>query len=327
LVAPRGAVYNAAVDDSRPSASFGSQSQPAAVRCTHCGKQVEGARVGGLDGLGFTCLTCQLLATPVIPPPPDLNLKRNRWLVIAAFGGIAAICVGVVGFLLHRRTQQILEADYPVVALASQRATLESGARTWAAGRATLLANLAAFHPPDELRGTAACPLSIELPIGGEPPIPESFASLAVESQDPDSHIESMLEVNGELPGRVGSQIEAFLEAAERGRFRTATGRDHLLRAISSPLVVLKLTDDQDPELATEEGLDVFRPGHRAGTAYVFDPQTGALRCAGRFDARSSESVRAKSTMYGFGNQFEALAQDFDEQVTRAIQSSLRAIE
>ena len=87
-----------------------------------------------------------------------------------------------------------------------------------------------------------------------------------------------------------------MLAAAARGRFRTAEARDHVIEAMGGGFVVARL--------------HTFSSGVAAGTAYAFDPATGALRCAGGFRTVGDASV----------------IRDFSAQTEREILGSLRAV-
>jgi hypothetical protein len=68
-------------------------------------------------------------------------------------------------------------------------------------------------------------------------------------------------------------------------------------------------------------------PGRRAGTAYVFDKQTGKLRCAGRFEAASSESVAIVESNWGNGSEDDAIEIDFQNNTIKAIAEAVHAVE
>jgi hypothetical protein len=96
----------------------------------------------------------------------------------------------------------------------------------------------------------------------------------------------------------------------------------------SDALVVVELTANDAPKVVGDGADQAFEGGHRAGVAYAFDRQSGELRCAGRFEARSSDSVAVLSGGYGaLGNESESLQRDFEAQVDREIAKALRVVD
>lgn len=197
------------------------------------------------------------------------NSPRRRLWPWAAGTAVVAL-VGTFGYqhVSARAERAQHEARYPIVATAADNVVLERETERWRAGRERLLANLAAFDAPaiESMTGIGACPLAKAT---------SSAASVDDGSTiDPDAAIATQLIL---LPGEeldgldvvARTEIDAMLAAAARGRFRTAEARDHVLASLSGALVVARL--------------HTFSHGVAAGTAYAFDPATGALRCSGSF--------------------------------------------
>lgn len=219
--------------------------------------------------------------TAPVPVPVDTTRlpRRSRRLAWVAGAAVVAM-VGTLGYAQlstdgHRAQ---LEADYPIVATAAEHVVLEREAERWTAGRERLLASLAAFEAPavDAMAGVGACPLAAAT-VGATDT--DDAATI-----DPDAAITTQLVL---LPGEqltgldvvARPELDAMLAAAERGRFRTAAARDHVLAALSGAFVVAHL--------------DTYTASSATGTAYAFDPRTGELRCSGTFqaqgDARATE--------------------------------------
>ncbi|HEY4180434.1 MAG TPA: hypothetical protein VGM90_26505 [Kofleriaceae bacterium] len=87
---------------------------------------------------------------------------------------------------------------------------------------------------------------------------------------------------------------------------------------------MIRLDEQRDPELDREH--DTVSPGVLAGTAYAFDPSTGALRCAGAFRA-TSPTVPTLSRYAGLDAAEAAARTDFARSVESAVVDSLRSID
>lgn len=215
------------------------------------------------------------------------------WLIGAALVAGA----GIAGYALYANRQEraAFDARYPILVSSDDAAALDREVDRWNRGKAKLLATLATFQPPavETMTGAGACPLAIEGPLSNDP-------DLHTRSADPDAELTTRMillpqESFGTLDTLVRPEIEAIVAAAERGRFQTREGHDHVLSAIRGGVLVVQLTE--------------LTPASAAGAAYAFDPGTGQLRCAGTFRSESSN------------------LHELDAETERAIARSLRAID
>jgi hypothetical protein len=163
------------------------------------------------------------LATPIVRLPlaegtaPAARIAAPRlrgWIA-----GVTALAVALAAsYALYVRTSQreALDAAYPVVATASEAATLEREIVRWSTGERRLAGTLARFEPPalDSLVGAGACML------GGEGTIPTRFAA------GPD------------LATEVRAWMDDTLAVARRGRFASDAARDQLLGRLAGPVLV-----------------------------------------------------------------------------------------
>lgn len=258
--------------------------------------------------------------------------RRRRWPFVAAGLAIAAAAAITYVASAKRDARRDLETRYPIAASATQQAQLADGAARWTKGRTRLLATLAAFDAPElsTLKGVGACQLDTarsdderarsSLVTDGEAP--------AWDDRDLDVTLRHVIlpdESLGDLAALARPEIDQLIAAAERGRFQTAAGRDHVLHALDGAFVLVRVTELHQPEL--DRAHDGVVPGVLAGTAYAFDPTSGALRCAGSFRATSSANAGSPSHYAGLDRANEAVIHDFEAQVESAIVASLRAVD
>lgn len=97
-----------------------------------------------------------------------------------------------------------------------------------------------------------------------------------------------------------------------------------MLNALGGAFVIVRADEMRMPEL--DRARDSIAPGVFAGTAYAFDPATGALGCAGSFRATSS-SISTLSNFSGLDRAHEAAVRDFEGQAEAAIVASLRSVD
>lgn len=258
--------------------------------------------------------------------------RRRTWPSVVA--GVAIAATATVAYAVYgtREARREREAQYPIAATTDEKAQLAAGAERWSRGRAQLLATLAAFDAPalDTLKGVGACTLHTSrsademarasLVSDGEAP--------AWDDRDLDVSLRHVIlpdETVGDLAALARPEVDHLIAAAQRGRFRTPAGRDHIVRSLGGALVVVRVSELHPPELDREH--DAFAPGVMAGTAYAFDPATGALRCAGAFRATSSDTLGALSSYTGLDRAHEAAIRDLDTQVEAALGFSLRSVD
>jgi hypothetical protein len=243
---------------------------------------------------------------------------RRVWPYVVAVAVSGAAALGGYTVYAKREARRDLERRYPIAATASEQTQLANGSARWSQGRSRLLASLAAFDAPElaTLKGVGACTLSIT--TGASPS----------DDRDLDISLRRVIlpgESFGDLASIARPEIDHLIAAAERGRFQTIAGRDHVVRSLGGAFVVVRVDERRLPEL--DRAHDAIAPGVLAGTAYAFDPASGALRCAGAFRATSSESIGSLSGFSGLDRAQDAAIRDFDIQVETSIVSSLRSID
>jgi hypothetical protein len=306
--------------------------------CARCGKPADNS---GLPP--YLCLTCQLVTADPAPPPVAHRERRRSkwpWLVVAAVvvgGGITAL---VVANRHHQR--EMLELRYPIAATPAQQTLLRTEAAKWRAGKAALLATLREFQPKPPAESGQPCPLALAIPSEAAYESASMDAKLkSASDRDPDESLVLAHVYVTAIADRVDEQLAILLDTADRARFHSVRGRRLAIAATALPLIVMVLTDNTRPKLGDEnEVIDgvrfgshkAYTPGHRAGTAYVFDKQTGKLRCAGAFTASSSDSVmtvQEHDPTFGgqWGTEAEALELDLEDNTIAAIRAAVHAVE
>jgi hypothetical protein len=250
--------------------------------------------------------------------------RRRVWPFAAA--ALALVATGAIAYATHakRESRRDLEGRYPIAVTDDEQAQLATGAARWSHGKHRLLANLATFEAPDlaTLKGIGACTLQTrrsddELARADSPSDDED---LAVSLR----HVIAPGEPMTDLASIARPAIDQLITAAERERFETVAGKDHILYALGGAFVVVRVDEMREPEL--DRAHDAIAPGVLAGTAYAFDPGSGELRCAGSFRATSSSAIRL-SSFSGLDSAREAAIRDFATQVETSIASSLRSID
>ncbi len=236
--------------------------------------------------------------TAPVAMPSAVTSAPRIWPWLA--GAVVAAGAFTAYLLLAQRSERAaFEERFPIVADAGERDTLDQGAARWSHGKARLLASLSQFTPPalDTLTGAGACPLAIDrtndLPT----------------TDDPDAAITTRLIV---LPGEsrdgldalASDEIERMLAAAERARFRTDEGRTRVLQTIRGAFVVAMIAEHTVPGLGREGDVQL---GSAVGTAFAFDPGTGALRCAGSFRTSADEKTFEASTITAIASSLRAV--------------------
>ncbi|MGE0397756.1 MAG: hypothetical protein AB7T06_13625 [Kofleriaceae bacterium] len=256
---------------------------------------------------------------------------RRAWPFVAAGLAVAAAALGGYAMYAKREARRELEVRYPIAATAAQQSRLESGAARWSQGRDRLLATLATFDAPDlaTLKGVGACTLDVSRTADEV-----ARAALVSDAEAPSwddrdldvslRHVVLPDESLGDLAALARPEIDQLIDAAERGRFQTVAGRDHILHAVGGAFVVVRVDELRMPEL--DRANDALAPGVLVGTAYAFDPASGALRCAGTVRAVSSQ-IGTLSGFSGLDRAREAAIRDFEVRVEASIVSSLRSVD
>jgi hypothetical protein len=265
------------------------------------------------------------VAIPYRPAP------RRAWPFVVAALGVAAAAVGAYAIYAQREARREIEARFPIAATAAEETRLANGGARWSGGRSRLLASLAAFDAPDlaTLKGVGACTLAtsrstdeIARSIAGDREAP------AWDDRDLDISLRHVIlpgETIGDLAAAARPEIDQLIAASERARFQTVAGRDHILHSVGGAFVVVRVDEMRVPEL--DRARDAIAPGVLAGTAYAFDPASGALRCAGTFRATSSSTVGTLSKFSGLDRAHEAAVRDLEARTEAAIVSSLRSVD
>jgi hypothetical protein len=261
--------------------------------------------------------------------------KKWPWLIVA--GVVIAAGVGAVVYLEKRGERERIEMRYPIAASEVQRYLLDHEAEKWRIGKQALLATLESFQPGEVPETGAPCPLAIAIPREADyekSSMDEKMSS--ARDRDPTETLVLAHTFGADIVGRVEAQLAVVLETADRARFHSVRGRHLALTATALPLIVMKLDVDEHPRIETHDAIveganfgpqKGYVPGRRAGTAYVFDKQTGKLRCAGRFEAASSESVAIVESNWGGGSEDDAIEIDFQNNTVKAIAEAVHAVE
>jgi hypothetical protein len=265
------------------------------------------------------------VAIPYRPAP------RRAWPFVVAGIAVVAAAVGAYVVITKRDARREIDARYPIAASADESTQLANGAARWNRGKGRLLATLAAFDAPDlaTLKGVGACTLATARTTDelARAAITSDGEAPSWDDRDLDISLRHTIlpgETLGDLAAIARPEIDHLVDSANRARFATIAGRDHVLHALGGAFVLVRVSELQLPEL--DRARDSIAPGVVAGTAYAFDPATGALRCAGMFRAGSS-NIGALSSFAGLDRANAAAIRDFEAQTEAAIVSSLRSVD
>jgi len=307
-----------------------------AVTCKRCGKPAEGTNVP-TRGL-YMCLTCQLVSEPAPQPVTYAPARRAKWPWL--IGAAVLVAAGIAGLLYaqRKRARDDREMRYPIAATPEQAKLLAREAAKWRKGKDALLASIRAFQPTAVTESTKPCPLLLALPADAAYDNTSSMGEKldSARDRDPDESLVLAHVLKSDTAERVAAQLATLLETADRARFHSVRGRHLAVAATALPLIVMALEESSPPGLTdqdvTLDGVNLgsrkaFVPGHRIGTAYVFDKQTGALACTGHFEASSSESVMTVQSGWGYGSERDAVEIDFENNTVKAIAAAAHAIE
>ncbi|MFN0253348.1 MAG: hypothetical protein ACKV2T_41140 [Kofleriaceae bacterium] len=263
------------------------------------------------------------VAIPYRPAP------RRAWPFVVAGITVIAIAAGAYAVVAKRDARREVDARYPIAASADESTQLANGATRWNRGKARLLSTLAAFDAPDlaTLQGVGACTIATGRDADERAVIATDTEAPSWDDRDLAISLRHMIlpgETLGDLTAVARPEIDQLIASAQRSRFATIAGRDHVLHALGGGFVIVRVNELQMPEL--DRAHDSIAPGVIAGTAYAFDPATGALRCAGTFRATSS-SIGPLSSFSGLDRANTAAIRDFEAQTEAAIVSSLRSVD
>lgn len=288
----------------------------------------------------FLCLTCQVVTGGNQAPqltPPSLSVRRPLWPYALAIGAVAVGVTAAYFWKQRMDAQDRLESEFPIVPSPSDRLTIRSELPAWTQGKDKLVAALKAFDPA-QVRvapGAAACPIGqsalsaseVEARNWDQEASPDSFADTIAAVRDPDREVIGRLGVGPQVASAAASKLDTMIASARRGRFRTHQSLFAIVDALDNDaLIVVDILSESEPKIDRVDGKRMFIGGHRAGHAYAFDRTTGALRCAGTFEAQSSDSVAVLESPLGLGNEHESVDRDFEAQTDRAIAASLHVV-
>lgn len=306
------------------------------IACTRCGRGVP-AHAAAYEPV--LCLTCMLVAGPAPALEPSaMRVKRRLWPWLVAVGITGAALAGGLMLWERSKARHRFETEFPVVATSTERTLLAREAKAWTKGKQKLVAALGTFDPstvrvrPD----AAACPLfqnttsasAVDAANLDQSKTPKSWAERIGNVQDRERLVGLRLTHGAELVAKAEEQIDLMLGAAKRGRFRGELARERVIGMIGDDaLIVFDLKSDRTPEIQTGIEGKEFVSGYLEGNAFAFDRETGELRCAGQFQAESSDEVNVLMSSYGaIGNERDAVRRDFEAQVDRAIAKGLRVV-
>jgi hypothetical protein len=231
------------------------------------------------------------------------QLRRRRVIVLAVSVAIGAVLLGLLYFKFAKKNAdsaaEDLRADINRAvrlhlepearqALARAIATRKQAADTARRTLATMtLATLAASAPGEGVCPAAGLAEMDSTTWPGKPGSPEASAALDCEACDD----------LGALAGKPAAALDLDdQEAVER---MGGLGR-----------LILVVDERISPTVSPGVG-GGFEAGAVLGRAYVFDPVLGQVLCAGRFEARSSDSLEFNYTRYGLGSD-DAFARAID---------------
>jgi hypothetical protein len=310
-----------------------------AITCTRCGTAASGPDAPKRPP--WMCLTCRLVTDPIEVSEPAKPV-RGAWLIWSIVGVV--LVVGIVGGWLLLRSRGVhdrLVARYPIETTAKQLSLIDREAARWRAGEDALLATLIAFEPKDPPESTKPCPLSLQIPPEASfdegATLDEKLASS--QDRDPDESLTLAYTFKPSVPQDVKNQLAVLFETASRARFHSVRGRHLAIAAIALPPIVMVLDEEHSPSIGSEESRvggislgrnEVLTKGYRRGVAYVFDKETGKLRCAGRFEASSSDKVsvvEAGNRWYTTSSAKDSIEIDFEDNTIAAIAKAVQAVD
>lgn len=243
---------------------------------------------------------------PEVPPVDVLDGRIRRRVWPWFVGGTVVAALVLYGIWHHEQAMDRAEREhqYPVAASAADQQVIAGALARWQPGPV-----IAGITSPPELATLhlgAACDLPFE-------------RSLQFRRGD-------------EAEAR--QQIGWLFETAKRGRFYDELERERTVAQVGAPILVISIADQELPEM-TGSGSDLaYYAGHRTGTAYLFDV-SGTVRCAGAFDAESSEVVKYRtitsdSPVLNGDRKVDAtraVAYDLDTNMQKAIAAGLHRVE
>jgi hypothetical protein len=237
--------------------------------------------------------------------PPASGSRRTTWAMVAfAAASVIAIAAVTATALSRRSTERAFSSRFPIATTDDESRQLVDATDRWTKGERRLLSALAHFSAPtlDSLKGSGACTLS-------------TAGSLRYLVRAGEEH---------GIARTAQPDITALIADGRRTRFASDDVKQRTLTALSSAVVVVRVTQQREPEL--DRARDTVTPGVLTGTAYAFDPATGRLACAGTIHA-SSPTAPSLSQFPGLDAAQSAARDAFATEIDRALSSSLRAVD
>jgi hypothetical protein len=259
------------------------------------------------------------VAIPYHAPP-----RRKTATVVALGAGAAILVAGIaIASSIKSRDTRAMTKRYPVAATAAEKTQLADRAAAWTRGKRAMLSTINGGLPAlADLKGVGACTIvharsTEELAIQPSSSLDDSDLAISTRMTVAAGH-------EREIVGMLSPSVDQLISSAQRARFRTPAGKAHVLAQLANAPLVIRVDQRREPELDREH--DTVAPGVLAGTAYAFDPATGALRCAGSFRA-TSPAVPTLSRYAGLDAAEDAARADFALAVESAVVGSLRSID
>ncbi len=118
---------------------------------------------------------------------------------------------------------------------------------------------------------------------------PPAIASVHLGTAPCDASLDGALEFAAGEADQAKSSLVYLFEAAKRGRYMDELEHARTLRQIANPILVIAIAESVAPEIIAGSE-QKYAGGYQAGAAYLYDID-GSLRCAGTFEAESSDVV------------------------------------
>jgi hypothetical protein len=228
------------------------------VPCMYCGTLVPYAAAVMIDSAGMACGTCQRPTGPALPI--DTKIRRRVWPWFV--GGTLAAGLVLYGIWHHEQAMDRAEYEH------------EYPAANRPGDDAVIARNLERWRVEPVIAGVAT---------------PPAIASVHLGTACDVSTERAMEFRAGEVEQLKGS-LSTLFQDAKRGRYYDERSRERTLAQIAGPIVVIAIAESETPEMVGSGSNVEYYGGHRTGAAYVYDID-GSLRCAGAFEAASSDVV------------------------------------
>jgi hypothetical protein len=271
------------------------------VTCMFCGTAVPYASAEMIDSAGMACATCKPREV-ALPATTKLQRRLWPWLV-----GVPVVCVAVVyGIWHHERAMDRAEYEhqYPAANSPADDAAIEKAFARW--------------RVDDVIAGVGTPPALATLHLGAAC----------------DTTIERAMEFRAGEVAELKNTLAYLFQDAKRGRYYDEMARSRTVAQLAGPILVVAIAESEAPEMIGSGSNLEYNGGYRTGAAYLFDID-GTVRCAGSFEAESSEVVKYTTwkssdpringdTKY---DATRAVAGDLDDKMHAAIAAGLHRVE